>query len=123
MFSRVRIAIRFFFVGLAVGVLLAPRSGEQTRRMLREKADRLLNDVLDAASLGTADTGARSTDVGDIEDEAEAPRTHPQLERRSRPEPGSHQRQHRQHHRLTRADAVAALPAAAARTRNGRLRP
>ena len=75
MFSRVRIAIRFFFVGLAVGVLLAPRSGEQTRRMLREKADRLLNDVLDAASLGTADTGARATDVGDIEDEAEAPRT------------------------------------------------
>ena len=75
MFSRVRIAIRFFFVGLAIGVLLAPRSGEQTRRMLREKADRLLNDVLDAASLGTADTGARSTDVGDVEDEAEAPRT------------------------------------------------
>ena len=49
MFSRVRIAIRFFFVGLAVGVLLAPRSGEETRRLLREKADRLLNDVLDAA--------------------------------------------------------------------------
>ena len=75
MFSRVRIAIRFFFVGLAVGVLLAPRSGEQTRRMLREKADRLLNDVLDAASLGTADKDPGSTDVGDIEDEAEAPRT------------------------------------------------
>ena len=75
MFSRVRIAIRFFFVGLAVGVLLAPRSGEQTRRMLREKADRLLNDVLDAASLGTAETGARSTDAGDVEDEAEAPRS------------------------------------------------
>ena len=75
MFSRVRIAIRFFFVGLAVGVLLAPRSGEQTRRMLREKADRLLNDVLDAASLGTADTGTRSTDVGDIEDDPEAPPT------------------------------------------------
>lgn len=52
MFSRVRIAIRFFFVGLAVGVLLAPRSGEQTRRMLREKADGLLNSILDAASLG-----------------------------------------------------------------------
>jgi YtxH-like protein len=54
MFSRVRIAIRFFFVGLAVGVLLAPRSGEETRRLLREKADSLLNDVLDAATLGTS---------------------------------------------------------------------
>ena len=61
MFSRVRIAIRFFFVGLAVGVLLAPRSGEETRRLVREKADRLLNDVLDAATLGTIDSGAGAT--------------------------------------------------------------
>jgi hypothetical protein len=77
MFSRVRIAIRFFFVGLAVGVLLAPRSGEETRRMLREKADRILNDVLDAASLGTAATGTPTvaTDAARIDDEAEAPRT------------------------------------------------
>ena len=52
MFSRVRIAIRFFFVGLAVGILMAPRSGEQTRRMLREKADGLLNSILDAAAMG-----------------------------------------------------------------------
>ena len=62
MFSRVRIAVRFFFVGLAVGVLLAPRSGEETRRMVRQKADRLLNDVLDAATLGTAQTDGGSTD-------------------------------------------------------------
>ena len=61
MFSRVRIAIRFFFVGLAVGVLLAPRSGEETRRLVREKADRLLNDVLDAATLGTIDSGTGAT--------------------------------------------------------------
>lgn len=65
MFSRVRIAIRFFFVGLAVGVLLAPRSGEETRRLVREKADRILNDVLDAATLGTVDTGnGRRGDTG-----------------------------------------------------------
>ena len=58
MFSRVRIAIRFFFMGLAVGVLLAPRSGKETRRMVRERADRLLNDLLDAATLGAFDSGA-----------------------------------------------------------------
>ena len=58
MFSRVRIAIRFFFVGLAVGVLLAPRSGQETRRLVRERADRLLNDLLDAATLGSLDSGA-----------------------------------------------------------------
>ena len=70
MFSRVRIAIRFFFVGLAVGVLLAPRSGEQTRRLVREKADRLLNDILDAATLGTYESGAGSIDA---DEDAEAP--------------------------------------------------
>ena len=57
MFSRVRIAIRFFFMGLAVGVLLAPRSGRETRRLVRERADRLLNDLLDAATLGALDSG------------------------------------------------------------------
>jgi gas vesicle protein len=59
MFSRVRVAIRFFFVGLAVGVLLAPRSGIETRQLLRQRADRLLNDLLDAASLGALE-GSRS---------------------------------------------------------------
>lgn len=73
MFSRVRIAIRFFFVGLAVGVLLAPRSGEETRRMLRERADRLLNDILDAASLGAG--GGASAPGTTPEEEATAPRT------------------------------------------------
>ena len=65
MFSRVRIAIRFFFVGLAAGILLAPRSGEETRRLLRDRADRILNDVLDAATLGTnagVGTGAAAPD-------------------------------------------------------------
>jgi hypothetical protein len=71
MFSRVRVAIRFFFVGLAVGVLLAPRKGEETRRLVREKAEGILNDVLDAASLGTVDTSARATD--DVEADADAP--------------------------------------------------
>jgi YtxH-like protein len=74
MFSRVRIAIRFFFVGLAVGVLLAPRSGEETRRMLRERADRLLNDVLDAATLGTAaPSGQQAGGAAKADDETEAP--------------------------------------------------
>ena len=60
MFSRVRIAIRFFFVGLAVGVLLAPRSGVETRRLLRQRADRILNELLDAASIGGFQPGSRT---------------------------------------------------------------
>jgi hypothetical protein len=62
MFSRVRIAIRFFFMGLAVGVLLAPRSGRETRRLVRARADRLLNDLLDAATLGAFDSGPAPDD-------------------------------------------------------------
>jgi hypothetical protein len=74
MFSRVRIAIRFFFVGLAVGVLLAPRKGSETRRLLRARADRLLNDVLDAATLGTYESGAEVADELDDEPSKRAPR-------------------------------------------------
>src|SRR6187402_785419 len=73
MFSRVRIAIRFFFVGLAVGILLAPRSGEETRRLVRERADRLLNDVLDAATLGTYESGAGAIEPNDEADEDTPP--------------------------------------------------
>lgn len=57
MLSRVKIAIRFFFVGLVVGVLLAPRSGRVTRRLLRTRADRLFNELLDAATLGAYEGG------------------------------------------------------------------
>jgi hypothetical protein len=60
MISRVRVAIRFFFLGLAVGVLLAPRSGIETRRLLRQRADRFLNDLLDAATLGAYDSSSRT---------------------------------------------------------------
>ena len=75
MFSRVRIAIRFFFVGLAVGVLLAPRKGEETRRLVREKADQIINDVLDAATLGTPDTSAGAKDDVDADADAQTDST------------------------------------------------
>lgn len=84
MFSRVRVAIRFFFVGLAVGILLAPRKGEETRRLVREKADRILNDVLEAASLGTVESGAGATDGLDAESEADGPRRTTRTATRSR---------------------------------------
>jgi gas vesicle protein len=60
MFSRVRVAIRFFFVGLAVGVLLAPRAGIETRRLLRQRADRLVNDLLEAASMSGLPSGSKT---------------------------------------------------------------
>jgi hypothetical protein len=65
MFSRVKIAIRFFFVGLVVGVLLAPRSGRATRRLLRVRADRMFNELLDAATLGAYETEPVASDADD----------------------------------------------------------
>ncbi len=65
MFSRVKVAIRFFFVGLVVGVLLAPRSGRATRRLLRVRADRLFNELLDAATLGAYETEPVPADADD----------------------------------------------------------
>jgi hypothetical protein len=76
-FSRVKVAIRFFFVGLAIGVLLAPRSGIATRRMLRERADRLINELLDAATLGAydpADGEALNADDSNGSNDEPAPR-------------------------------------------------
>ncbi len=70
MFSRVKIAVRFFFMGLAVGILLAPRSGVETRRMVREKADRLLNDVLDAATLGNFESAGGNGGSGSSDETA-----------------------------------------------------
>ena len=76
MFSRVKIAIRFFFVGLVVGVLLAPRSGRTTRRLLRVRADRLFNELLDAATLGAYESSPEpiGVDDGDGSAETSAPR-------------------------------------------------
>jgi len=73
-FSRVKIAIRFFFVGLVVGVLLAPRSGVATRRMMRERADRLFNELLDAATLGAYDpTDGEALNEDDSNESADEP--------------------------------------------------
>ena len=79
MFSRVKIAIRFFFVGLVVGVLLAPRSGRATRRLLRVRADRMFNELLDAATLGAYETEPVPPD----EEEGNSPDPQPATRKRA----------------------------------------
>lgn len=62
MFGLVRNAVRFFFIGLGVGLLLAPRAGAETRALIREKLDLIVGSILEVADLppveGTADTEA-----------------------------------------------------------------
>lgn len=51
MFGIVRTAVRFFFIGLVVGALLAPRSGAETRRLIREKVSLVVGGILEIADL------------------------------------------------------------------------
>lgn len=51
MFGIFRLALRSFAVGVVVGVLLAPRPGVETRRMLSERISRALSAILEMAAL------------------------------------------------------------------------
>ena len=51
MFALLRTSLRFFIVGFVVGTLFAPRSGAETRQMLREKFTVVVNQMLEIAAL------------------------------------------------------------------------
>ena len=51
MFGVVRASIRAFVVGVAVGMLFAPRPGAEMRRMLNERITNALNQLLELAAL------------------------------------------------------------------------
>jgi hypothetical protein len=46
-----RFGARAFFVGLVVGVLLAPRPGWETRRMLRDRFMQLMDAIAELLAL------------------------------------------------------------------------
>jgi gas vesicle protein len=50
-FGLFRVALRSFVVGVAVGVLFAPRAGVETRRLLSERIASALNGMLDLGAL------------------------------------------------------------------------
>lgn len=51
MFAVMRAAARAFVVGIAVGMLFAPRAGAETRKMLSERLSAALNQALEMAAL------------------------------------------------------------------------
>ena len=51
MFGLINASLRAFVVGVAVGALIAPRPGAETRRMLNEKFSAMLNQILEIAAL------------------------------------------------------------------------
>lgn len=46
MLSALRTSIKFFTIGLLAGLLLAPRRGEETRKLMMERGKDLINDVM-----------------------------------------------------------------------------
>jgi len=50
-FGIINAALRAFAVGVAVGMLFAPRPGAETRRMLNERIAAMINQVLEIAAL------------------------------------------------------------------------
>ena len=58
MFGLVRTAVRFFFIGFGVGVLLAPRAGANTRELIREKINLVVGSILEVADLPPVEASA-----------------------------------------------------------------
>jgi hypothetical protein len=51
MFGLFRATLRAFAIGIAVGVLFAPRPGAETRKMLNERIAAFVNQILEIAAL------------------------------------------------------------------------
>jgi hypothetical protein len=61
----VRASLRFFVIGFVAGVLLAPRSGAETRKMLVEKLTVMANQILELAALPPIESERAGRDGGD----------------------------------------------------------
>ncbi len=51
MFTVIRAAIRAFAIGVAVGVLFAPRPGAESRKMLGQRLAAFMDQLLEVAAL------------------------------------------------------------------------
>jgi gas vesicle protein len=50
MLRGIRTAIKFFTIGLLAGVLLAPRKGEETRKLLVERGKDYAQEIMDGGN-------------------------------------------------------------------------
>ena len=49
MLRGIRTAIKYFTIGLLAGLLLAPRKGEETRRLLMERGKDYVQEVMNVS--------------------------------------------------------------------------
>jgi len=53
MLRGMRTAIKYFTIGLLAGLLMAPRKGEQTRKLLMDRGKEYVQEVMDPGSRAT----------------------------------------------------------------------
>lgn len=65
--KTIRTILRTFFLGAIAGLLIAPRSGQETREMLRDRWNSLLDSApgmnFDAPTTGETENTSGGTDV------------------------------------------------------------
>jgi gas vesicle protein len=49
MLRGLRTAIKYFTIGLLAGLLLAPRKGEETRKLLMDRGKEYMQEVMDVS--------------------------------------------------------------------------
>lgn len=59
MFKGMRMAIKYFTIGLLAGLLLAPRKGEETRQLLMERGKEYVQEVLNVTEDATHEARAQ----------------------------------------------------------------
>ncbi len=61
MFALLRVALRSFAIGVAVGTLFAPRPGAETRRMLAQRCNAAIDSILELAAMPPVGPARAST--------------------------------------------------------------
>jgi len=56
MLSGIRIAIKYFTIGLLAGLLLAPRRGEETRKLLMDRGKEYVQEMLNVTEQTVRET-------------------------------------------------------------------
>ena len=51
MFGTITFGVRMFFLGFVIGALVAPRSGRETRRLLRDRLNQLMDALTEILAL------------------------------------------------------------------------
>lgn len=63
MLKGVRVAVKYFTIGLLAGLLLAPRKGDETRDILVERAKEYVGELMGAAQDTAQEAGEAVEDL------------------------------------------------------------